>query len=308
MSKIPYVFLPIPLELLTDDFLEDPVMMKFLKCIFSRISTVPRKVPLKHSKKHIELDPYEFIFGREKVAKEAGISTKQVEKRMGQLVGLHYVEKVGSKWGSTFSVYRLVTESFCKIQGQQVGQQVGHKQEDKKKEERKKIYKKTTTMPKSYDPKVSIEIVDGVVAVVGIYDCLKDLGLSFEDEKALSFYPEERVQKAVEYASFPTTKINKDLISTLIWHCKQPNPIPPKPLPMTDQQALAFKYNEVLRERGFQDLFEKNKKTIWENYVFRVYDGFEQSISLNNQVHEILKDLNDSLCSMGSNKIIKLTA
>lgn len=174
--------------------------------------------------------------------------------------------------------------------------------------ERKKIYKKTTTMPKSEDPKVSFEIVDGVVVVVGLYKCLEKAELSLEEKLAAMKFPEDRVEKALDFALAPTTKIKSNLISTIIWHCKQTNPIPPKPLPMTEQQEIAFRFNEILRNRGYETVYEKNKNSIWENYVFRIYDGFEQSISLNNPVHEILKDLNDSILFMGSDKIIEFTA
>jgi len=148
VSNIPYNFRPIPDEFLTDDFIDDPIMMRFIRWMFKRISVKPSSVPIKHRKMVLELEPFEFMYGRSKCAEQAGISLKQAESRLGQLVGQHMVIKVGSKSGSTFSVYRLVTTSFTQNNGQQVGQQVGqhigqqvgHNQEirDKKKDIDKK--------------------------------------------------------------------------------------------------------------------------------------------------------------------------
>ena len=129
VSNIPYNFRAIPDEFLTDDFLDDPIMMRFIRWMFKRISSKPTIIPMKHNKMTLELEPFEFVYGRGKCAEQAGISLKQSESRLGQLVGQHFVSKVGSKSGSTFSVYRLVTTSFVQNTGQQVGQQVGHNQD-----------------------------------------------------------------------------------------------------------------------------------------------------------------------------------
>src|SRR5690349_500296 len=112
MSKIEYRFRAIPDEFLTDEFIDDPIMMRFIRWIFQRVSHEPSSIPLKKYGKNIELDPYEFIFGRDKCAIEAKISPKQVQIRMDQLKGLGYLQKVVSKTVSTFTVYKLVTDSF----------------------------------------------------------------------------------------------------------------------------------------------------------------------------------------------------
>ena len=158
VSNIPYNFRPIPDEFLTDDFIDDPIMMRFIRWMFKRISVKPTAVPIKHRKMVLELEPFEFMYGRSKCAEQAGISLKQAESRLGQLVGQQMVTKVGSKSGSTFSVYRLVTASFTQNSGQQVGQQVGqhigqqvgHNQEirDKKKEIDKKDHPPTPSFEK----------------------------------------------------------------------------------------------------------------------------------------------------------------
>jgi hypothetical protein len=128
VPKIPYVFFPIPPELLTDDFLDDPKMMRLIKFIFKRISALPSRIPLKKQKKHLELDPFEFMFGRQKCEKETGLSSKSIRGRMGQLIGLKFIEKVeneASKRASTFTVYRLLTGSFKENKGQHKGEQKG---------------------------------------------------------------------------------------------------------------------------------------------------------------------------------------
>ena len=76
MSKIPYVFLAIPHEFLTEDFLKDPVMIRFVVWMIKRISPNSSLVPLKGMSKQLLLDPFEFMFGREACALSAGISLK----------------------------------------------------------------------------------------------------------------------------------------------------------------------------------------------------------------------------------------
>lgn len=139
MSKIPYNFRAIPDEFLTDEFIDDPIMMRFIRWIFKRISTKGSSVSIKNRSKNLELEPYEFIYGRLKCSEEAGISLKQAERKLGQLVGSNWCSKVGSKSGSTFSVYRLMTGNFVQNGGQQNGQQngqhLGHNQDIRSKEQ-----------------------------------------------------------------------------------------------------------------------------------------------------------------------------
>jgi hypothetical protein len=142
MFKIHFFFRPIPDEFLTHEFLDDPSMMCLIVWMIKRISLHPQKIPLKNSGKHLILEPFEFMYGREKCAQDAGISLKNARTRLGQLIGLGYVQEVASKRASTYSVYRLVTEAFRQQEGQHIGQQSGqlkgqqsgHKRETKKKE------------------------------------------------------------------------------------------------------------------------------------------------------------------------------
>lgn len=144
MSKIPYIFRPIPDEFLTEDFLKDPVMMNFIIWIMKRVSTNQQRIPLKNCSRHLLLDPFEFMYGRKKCVEDTGISDKNARSRLKQLIGLGYIAEVASKRTSTFSVYRIVTEAFRQNEGQHIGQQLdsqqdqqkGHKQEAKIKEEK----------------------------------------------------------------------------------------------------------------------------------------------------------------------------
>jgi hypothetical protein len=76
--RIPYRFTPMPHELLTEDFLKDPIMIRFVVCMMRRISLYPKSIPLKNRSKQLNLEPYEFMFGREKFAEDAGISKKML--------------------------------------------------------------------------------------------------------------------------------------------------------------------------------------------------------------------------------------
>lgn len=125
--KIPYRFIPIPYELLTEDFLNDPIMIRFMVCMMRRISPYPNSTPLKNRRKQLFLDPFEFMFGREKFAEHAGISPKNAYTRLQQLIGLGYIEEVVSKRDSNYTVYRLVTEAFYQVSGQHEGQKAKQK-------------------------------------------------------------------------------------------------------------------------------------------------------------------------------------
>lgn len=125
MSKIPFKFFPIPPEFLTDDFLYDPDMMKFIRWIFKRISSSKSTVPLKKHKINLELSPFEFMFGRQSCSLECGITEKKIQGRLNQLKKLKYLKKVVSKSVSTYTVYTLVTTTFTQNSGQHNGQHSG---------------------------------------------------------------------------------------------------------------------------------------------------------------------------------------
>jgi hypothetical protein len=112
----------------TEDFLKDPVMMRFVVWMFKRISPNSSLVPLKGIGRQLLLDPFEFMFGRETCALAAGISLKNARTRLEQLIGLGYIKKVAGKGASTFSVYCLETGALRQsVNGQQSEQQLGQR-------------------------------------------------------------------------------------------------------------------------------------------------------------------------------------
>ena len=156
MSKLPYSFLAIPHEFLTEDFLRDPVMMRFIVWMIKRISPDPTLVPLKGKGQQLLLEPFEFMFGREKCAIAAGMSLKNVYTRLKQLTGLGYLKKVDSKSSSTYSVFALEVKTLRQNVngqenelhlGQQIGQRTGHNLETKNKDLRKKKETFSVTTP-----------------------------------------------------------------------------------------------------------------------------------------------------------------
>lgn len=151
-TKIPYQFYPIPKEFLTNEFLEDPIMMKLIVYIFKRIRPFPQLVEIMNNKRIVEvqLQPFEFIFGRVACAKECGVSEEEIRSRVNKLFGQpsryhvrlnpssskaknlsrenssqhgdvdtqQFLEKNPSSSTSTFTVYKLMTDNLTKINQQ----------------------------------------------------------------------------------------------------------------------------------------------------------------------------------------------
>lgn len=151
-TQIPYQFYPIPKEFFTNEFLEDAVMMKLIAYIFKRIRPFPQLVSIMNNKRMIEvqLQPFEFIFGRVACAKECGVTEEEIRARVKKLFGKpsryyerlnpssslpkklsrenssqygdvdtqQFLEKNPSSSTSTFTVYRLMTENLKKINQQ----------------------------------------------------------------------------------------------------------------------------------------------------------------------------------------------
>lgn len=137
-SKITYQFYPIPKEFFTNDFIEDPIMMKLILYIFKRIRPFPQLIKMMNNKRQVEiqLQPYEFIFGRLQACAEIGCKEKELRGRLEKLrassseaqnlrgengfdipvvKGQQFLEKRASSSTSTFTVYRLMTENLSQI-------------------------------------------------------------------------------------------------------------------------------------------------------------------------------------------------
>lgn len=178
-NHIPYRFMPIPYEFFSEDFIKDQIMIRFIVCMMHRISPYPTSIPLKNSHKQLSLDSFEFMYGRNKFSKEAGILEKNARTRLKQLIGLGYVEEVTSKKASNYTVYRLVKEAFKQnsgqlsdhVGGQQNGHPSGHKQETKSKE-KKNI--KGTVNDKKVDSSLSYQQKMDIVVLL---DCCESKSL-----------------------------------------------------------------------------------------------------------------------------------
>lgn len=153
MADIPYFFRAIPDEFLSDDFIKDPTMMKFIRYIMQRIKYVSHTGKFTNNKTLIslELQPFEFVYGREQAAIECGCSHKKIRTRIERLRASSYLQEIfihkispgnfstvrasssarkgasssKPKRASTFTVYRLMSESFKQNKGQQLFEQKG---------------------------------------------------------------------------------------------------------------------------------------------------------------------------------------
>jgi hypothetical protein len=125
MAKIPYFFeTPVPKWFRDHGFLKNPNMCAFLMFCFSRCNT--EKHLLYHIQKAIELEPFEFIFGRRICSLETGLTENEVRSCIHQLndtpIG-QILKKTTSKTTNKFTVYKWSTEVFCKSDPQQKHQQ-----------------------------------------------------------------------------------------------------------------------------------------------------------------------------------------
>ncbi len=157
-KNILHPFKAIPDVFLTDEFLEDPIMMKVIRYAFNRISYKKHTETFlnNRTKITIELQPYEFIFGRKSCVLECNASSdKVIRTRIDRLRASSYLiekdlyilpsghlssAKASSqassskpKRASTFTVYALSPEAIIKNRGQQFQAKKGQQLFDEKK-------------------------------------------------------------------------------------------------------------------------------------------------------------------------------
>lgn len=145
MSEIPYLFdLPPPRYFRENGWFSNPNMVIFIYWAFARCSLEKRTVY--HIQKAIELEPFEFIFGRRICSEETGLSEREIRTCLEQLCDqqkshtfISILKKTTSKTTNKFTVYKWSTELFSKVKNQQIDQQTtsrrpadDHNQEDKK--------------------------------------------------------------------------------------------------------------------------------------------------------------------------------
>lgn len=149
MSKIEFTFSTLPHYFRQHGWLDPKPdgshmkMITLLWWIFDRCSSEPRRVF--HDHKQVDLDPYEFIFGRVKCSEQTGLTEKEIRGRLDWMVEAKILEKTASKTANKFTVYRWLTESFSENKGQQKGEQrasrgpaEGHNKEEEEDKKKKK--------------------------------------------------------------------------------------------------------------------------------------------------------------------------
>jgi hypothetical protein len=138
MSKIPYFFdTPVPKYFRETGWFDNENTFKFVNWAFARCSTQAHKVVV--GSKEITLAPFEFIAGRLTSPKECFLTEKQFRGQLNSLLDADLLKKGANSRANRFTTYIWVTERFCRIEGQQKGQQranrgptKGHDQEDQK--------------------------------------------------------------------------------------------------------------------------------------------------------------------------------
>lgn len=131
--------------------------------------------------------------------------------------------------------------------------------------------------------------------VAAFYPCLKEIQITDDDRKVLMKFSEHRIRLAIEYISHPGFVIKKSLMATMVWHCQAVSP-PTHEIEerakISPQQKIAFEYNEKIKTHKV--VYEENQKLIKENRMKLNLGGRLTSISLNNPVGEVKKDLDQS--------------
>lgn len=99
--------------------------LAFITWCFSRCSS--EKNIVYHDCKEIELEPFEFIFGRRICSEETGLTDREIRVQQKNLINSGFLKKASSKTTNKYSVYKWVTNRFLKIEVQQNDQQATSK-------------------------------------------------------------------------------------------------------------------------------------------------------------------------------------
>jgi hypothetical protein len=85
-----------------------------------------------------------------------------------------------------------------------------------------------------------------------VFSCLKDIKIPHKDKiEICKNYPENRVEKAVAYATHPETKITKGLVQAIKWACKDQPEIPKtKDELVVDNKAYAENLISKIKQLG----------------------------------------------------------
>ena len=324
MADITYFFRAIPDEFLSDDFLEDVVMMKLIRYMMKKIKYAPHvlKFPNNRTSISLELQPFEFVFGRDSAIKECGCSEKKIRTRIDRLRASSYLQEIliykissghfstvrasssssilaGSlvpKRASTFTVYKLMPEAFCNNKGQQfsakkgqqfdddLGQHLGHKQyiQDVKKQ---KSCLKETSKEKAASP--------DVVSLFSSHNAKKKEEASNEVVEAIESYIVDTDQQV----SRPTIRrwvssYGAERVLRNISYVINKNKFRDFGASVTDacQKDYAKREENILINREFAEKFYSGKVKIFKNYCV---DKYKNDYQFHIEPEEFKKALNN---------------
>jgi hypothetical protein len=120
-NKIPYNFTGIPNFLIESGWVKDHKTLALFLHLFYRIRYEPHIEFIEG--KEVVLDAFEFVFGRDSVSQEVGLTSREIRTRIKQITTSKMAIKVTSKTTSKYTVYRWVKEHFMKKVDQQNDQQ-----------------------------------------------------------------------------------------------------------------------------------------------------------------------------------------
>jgi hypothetical protein len=201
VKSIPYPFIAFPVNILTEEIINDHDTLIFLIWIFSKAKPYEHEEIIRGKK--IKLEPFEFIFGREKCAKETGLSLKKVRNQINHFLSLGRASKRASKTASTFTVYKVSTEAFTKNAVQQKGQQNG--QSEKNEDPKTFVFvKKETNKEKVANSPLSFKNED-LEIVLGL---IEFRGLKIKDKVVEVWFKKYTLERITETLNMMCKKID----------------------------------------------------------------------------------------------------
>ncbi len=131
-----------------------------------------------------------------------------------------------------------------------------------------------------------------VGSVAAFYECIQEIGLSAKEKKSLMKYPEERVKKAVLYATNPKTRIKTNLIRTLIWAILE-DPDVEEPEDVEKNKQYAENAEECLESNQWKLEALHSKVVIHSKSPThtKVYEMPYTEIDFKNKLIQLLKEL-----------------
>lgn len=207
MSKIPFQFDISPSYFRKMGWFhpkKNPLHFKtlaFVTWCFSRCHSEKRKIV--HNGKEIELDPYEFIFGRNVCSEETGLSDMEIRIQQKNMRNEGFLENVTSKTTNKYSVNRWVTSRFIENDIQQNIQQASSKHPAKQPQTRTKEPKKVKEQEQPQAPSFGTKMQHNVhnqtvsanadvVGSVVVFSCLSVVPLKQKDKEEISNAYRER--------------------------------------------------------------------------------------------------------------------